>query len=539
MFLNALTIQGMHLTILFMHFKKSTFVISAILFLLPSALIGQERGNTALEVKLSGDYYWGEGFSEDRQYAIELARQSLSQKILVRITSTQNMREGEVDGEYSNEFLSEIQAQSRIELRDLMIDANQRRDGSWEALAYITMEKFEENLKSTAARLLSELNQALRFEESGRHQRAIAIYSEIYLSTLFFPRPIFIDEAAGSSSRQLRSFVRGKIMDWFENIELRPIGVRDRSVGDRVEMYIDLQLQYRNEAVNGLKVALNRPGYGMHDVSNGESSIYFDRPLEEPVSNIQFRLTVDSNIISDSELSENLGELLPQHTLSASVDFSEVITLDFGVNRMTQSRYRFTPILGNLSVFDLEWEMDGDIISQASMFDHTFASFTSPRNITLRINRHSDLYITKRITPEGEFETVSSFKQVIESRPAVEALTARSDVADRDESEFVSTAHSAILREIMTKNTTPELTEYLSNLQQRRILRFGSRNDVTNTAQSYIAIINPQTNRIVAFLTPEQRNERFNLTQQQIIRSNQIQTQFSGHGPIWFQFSRN
>lgn len=522
-----------------MALKISTLAFIVTLFALPCLGIAQTGNNTAMEVKLSDSYYWGEGFSEERQQAIEFARQDFSQRIIVRITSTQNVREEEIDGVYSNEFLSQIEAKSRIELRDLMVKANQRRDGSWEALAYITKEKFEENLQNTADKLRSDLNQALRLEENGRHQRAIALYSEIYLSTLYYPAPIYIDEDVLGSRRQLRSFVRGKIIDWLEAIEVRPVNVRDRSVGNQVEIYIDLQASYLNQPVSDLLISLNRPGYGMHQVRGGETSVYYDRPLEEPHLDLQFRLKPNSRAVADSDLANNLGELLPEYVHTATVDFTDVITFDVAVNRITQNRFRFSPVLENVSVFDIEWLIDGEPVSQVSMFDHTFTSLTAPRQITLRLNRNPRLYVTKEISPQGNVETVSTFRQEFERRRTPETVVVREEIQSRHISDFVSNQHTALLNEIMTKTVVSELTSYMTNLQQRRLLRFGNRTDVTNTTQSYIAIVNPQSNEVVAFLSPEIEDERYNLTSGEILKSNQLQTQFSGYGPVWFQFSRN
>lgn len=517
---------------------KIHWSIFILFFTLPCINVAQIPNSIVMEVKLTDSYYWGEGFSEDRQQAVELARQDLSQKIIVRVTSTQNVREEEIDGIYSNEFLSKVEAKSRIELRDLMIKTNQRRDGSWEALAYLSKEKFEENMRRTAEKLLSDLNQAMRLEENGRFQRAIVIYSEIYLSTLFYPAPIYIDEEVRESRRQLRSFVRTKIIDWLETIEVRPINVRDRSAGNQVEIYIDLKVSYLTQPVNNLLISLNRPGYGMHEVRRGETSVYYDRPLEEPRLDLQFRLKPNPAAIADSDLANNLGELLPEFIHAMTLDFTDVITFDVAVNRVTQNRFRFSPILENVSVFDIEWHIDSEPISQLSMLDHTFTSFTEPRQITLRLNRNPDFYVTKEISPRGDVETVSTFRQGFDrnSWPATKIDT--KEVRRERKTDFVNTQHTALLNEIMAKTAVSDLTSYMANLQQRRLLRFGNRADVTNTAQSYIAIVDPQTNEVVAFLSPELGDERYNLTKGKILKSDELQTQFSGYGPIWFQFSR-
>lgn len=513
--------------------------IFTLLCMLPSISIAQLPNSLAMEVKLSNNYYWGEGFSEDRQQAVELARQDLSQKIIVSITSRQKSKEEEIDGVYSNEFLSEIEAESRIQLRDLMIATNQRRDGSWEALAYITYEKFEENIRINSEKLLSQLEQALRLEESGRFHRAITIYCDIYLSTFYNPEPIYIDNDVHGSRRQLRYFVRTKIIDWLEAIEIVPINVHDRSVGDQVEIYVDLQLSYRNQPVNYLLISLNQSGYGMHEVLDGETSIYYDRLLEKPFLDLQFRLKPNLRAIADSDLSNNLGELLPEYVHTSTIDFTDVIKFDIGVNQITQNRFQFSTITENVAVFDIEWQIDNEPVSQVSQFDHTFTSFTSPKRITLSLNRNPGFYVTKEISPQGKVETITAFRQRFEKRSQPEARIVTAEGYNRDKTEFLNTRHTALLNEIMSKTTVSDLTSYMANLQQRRILRFGSRNAVTNTSQSYVAIVNPQTSEVIAFLTPELDDERYNLTQDEVMKSKNLKTQFSGYGPVWFQFSRN
>ena len=85
---------------------------------------------TELEIKRSGKYYWGDGYSQDRNEAISLARQDLVQKRYVQVRTVTELSEREENFSATSEFSSNVRVESGMELRGLDYIDIERRDGS-------------------------------------------------------------------------------------------------------------------------------------------------------------------------------------------------------------------------------------------------------------------------------------------------------------------------------------------------------------------------------------------------------------------------
>lgn len=56
------------------------------------------------EIKLSGNYYWGQGYGEQREGAINNAKRDLIEKLIVRVESESRFTERDTNEEYSVEL---------------------------------------------------------------------------------------------------------------------------------------------------------------------------------------------------------------------------------------------------------------------------------------------------------------------------------------------------------------------------------------------------------------------------------------------------
>lgn len=514
-----------------MTFRKKV-INSSILVLMLFPFFGNAQidPKKEMEIKLSDNFYWGEGYSDDRQKAVEFARQDLSQKIIVRISSIQSVSELEVGDNLTSDFKSDIRTETRIELRDVMVKTDKRRDGSWMALAYLSRNDFQKNLSETEALILNKLKQAQEAEKMGSWELATNLYGEIYLNTLFFPAPIYMEKQIPGYSKEVRSFSRAKILEWLDNIQVKFIGVKNRTFKDGVEMYINLEVLFNNEKTKNLYMSLNRFGYGKHDVKDGEVSIYFDLAVENPIQIIEFILQPSLSAISDnSSTTAGQNNELPTFIKSIEIDFTTAITFDFSSNQVSQERYKLTPVLENITVFDLEWEIDGVSVSNKPILD---ISLKPSNQVSLRLNRNPQFQVTKKVLPNGNLETVSTFQTISTNLPSIKN---RPIVQEKE--DFVSQSHNALLNKIIAIDTATDLTQYLDTLKRNRLLKFGNRTDVSNTSKSYMAIVNPKANKMIAILSPIIDDQRYNLNTQEIIKVNQIQEKFSGNGPIWFEFT--
>ena len=72
-----------------------------------------------IDIKLSGNYYWGSGYGDTREAAINNAKKDLIEKIIVRVESDATLSENASDDTFSTSYQSNTSTMSRLELRGL------------------------------------------------------------------------------------------------------------------------------------------------------------------------------------------------------------------------------------------------------------------------------------------------------------------------------------------------------------------------------------------------------------------------------------
>lgn len=331
----------------FMHFI-CLFLVSFLFFQTASS---QSRV-TEREIKLSGNYRYGEGFSMDLDIARANARQQLLQSIQVLISTETEVIEEERGVGIISEFRSSVRAQSRLQLEGLHFHEDQRRDGSWWVIAYISNDDFERTIENIRRRMFLKLENAVYFERTGNYNRAIALYYEIFAEAPGLPIQLFTDAEEHGAALEMQQFAREKILEWLNGIDIEVKRVRDLSAARSVELYIDLNLRYKNQPVEYLSVRLNRPGYGLQNVLNGNVELFYDLNPESLLEDITIRLELNPPpmvmIPEDSRIIAERNR--PVRNRIIRVDFSDLIKPDFEIKVLADNHFQFIPQPGILSV---------------------------------------------------------------------------------------------------------------------------------------------------------------------------------------------
>lgn len=484
------------------------------------------------DIKLSGNYYWGEGFGDERETAVNNAKRDLIERLIVRVTSDATLSEQEMGTNYTSNYESSTSTMSRMELRGLNYMApRERPNGSWEALAYVSKKDFMESMDIEAKRLVSALSQAINNEYSGRMDAAIPQYMDIYASTFFFPVPFFTDEEEHGSKTDLRTFLAGKISDWVNSTEVKLVQVRSLSTTQNVELYIDLNLEFNGQPVDHLSVRINRPGYAKQAVRNGSVSVFTDIFPESPTKEYVFELSpiIPENI--DDDKKEILAGILPSRELSQIVDFLPVIELDIEAELITGSTYTFSPVVKNLSVFSVEWKFEESETSSSTNPRHQFKSIENSPSIWLKVNGNDELTVERFINKDGILTNQTPQSKVAFEEETI--VTNTDEVARKFEIPY---RESGYVSRAIRMQDGQKLTQYLNRLKQDDLIYLGRKTDVQNSEYSYVAIIDPTTKKVQAILSPIEGGIRFDITTQDFIEDAKLGEVYRGMGSVWFQF---
>lgn len=488
------------------------------------------------DVKLSGNFHWGEGFSADRQQAIELARQDLVQKIVVTITADQNLQIVDDGVSVNSKFELRSRSLSRMQLRGLDYTVTERRDKSFQVLAYVGKAEFNEGIAELRARIHSQMDQMWAAKRRGDTSQAIQQAFDILVQTYFVPVPILTEDADSGRNVDVQSFLRNELVAWIRAADVVVERVVNRSAPGHTELILVTRVRFGTEPASQMLLQYNRPGYGEHPVRNGSADVFMDVEPERPVQNIELNLLPAIPASFDADMRQLAEQIRPVRVVPVPVDFKGVITVDFSAARLLGNGYRFTATFTNLSVFDLMWDFgNGETSSVASPRVEIADIGPAGRPVTLTVNRSPDLVVRKVLHSDGQL------RAPVESRnlpvvantlaptpaPATNALVAL---------DLVALSHRNQLDPILRIRNAAALTDHLEGLSRQNRVRYGRSVDVGPVERSYVAIVDPTDRSVRAVLTPVLNGVRYELSTNTPVSPESIRERYQGMGSIWFVF---
>jgi hypothetical protein len=486
------------------------------------------------EIKLSGNYYWGQGYGEQREGAINNAKRDLIEKLIVRVESESRFTERDTNEEYSVELQSTTQTSSRIELRGLnYFPAKERRDGTWETIAYLSKSAFNQSINDAEQRFLSALSYALEDERTDNMNAAIPVYMDLLASTYFYPVSFYTAPDVNGEQFELRSFLVRKLNNWINTIEWEVTAIRNLSSDSHTEFYFDLFFTYKNEPVSNLLLSLNKPGYPVHNIQRGLTSVFYDYKPDELVERFQANLNPEIYPVIEEEKQELLSEILPQRAIVLEVDFSDIINIDIELDNSNEDTWIAYPEVKNLSVFDVQWTFKDEFYSTNTLtINPSILNTDTPVQLTL--NASEALSIQRIITPSGKLVMPSEAISTNSSSNENELLILQS----QDVIFEIPSDKNQYLEQILKFKNGTRLTQYLNRLKSRGVIKqVGNKASMPNSELSYIAIIEPRNRKVEVVLSPVVEGYRTDLNNEKTVANATLSETYAGMGSIWFQFN--
>jgi hypothetical protein len=516
--------------------KLKLFISLTLLIFINTAAYAQVSKH---DVLLSGDYMFGQAYGETRAEAINNARVSLIEKLVVTVSNEAELEVRDEGDVYESQFLSRTQTLSRMRLRGLDVITEERRDQSWEAIAFISNEDYRKSMDSARERLIRLLQTAEEARNTSAAPQALQDYAEVMVERSFFPLPIYADEAVSNATgNDIADFAARRIERMLSDIEIEITEIE--SYTDPVELVLELRLTHPTEdgpvPVQDTEIRFDLSGYGFMPVKGGFVELSLDVLPERTKATYTLELRPFFNPPDDS-YAAIAASTLPRVTRRLEIDFTPYIDLDFSARQIGTGGFLFQAFIQNLAVSNVKWDFGDGLHSNRLNPRQAFTpeQMEEPRLITLEINGRENLRVIKELHPDGSLKAPDFSNQESEEETRVDAaIIPDSGAASTVEAFTVPSGHQQLVDGLIRAQRWEQARQLLSGYKlEAERLQFGNRDAVgtENTALSYMLIVEPETMRIEAVLSPELDGSRQNLRSGSVVGD--IREQYRGHAPVW------
>lgn len=465
------------------------------------------------EVKTSGAYYVGEAQGRNLETVREEALLRLTADIQDEMSVAVSLACGESDEAYPYLRLQGVRY------------LEQRRKKNHRVVAFIAKEDFQD---ATADKVQCEVKDA-ELREQVRDPAAYLAYYKAYLRTFYSPVPIvYKSPLFNDSVCNIRSLLERRIRFFLANLALHagPLTV-DPLLPD--VLTVPVQASYSGLPVGNIVLELNTPdGAPMRVVEGHTALTLYGQPSERRRTfPVQLRLYLgEDNAPPDLVAFHRQVPLI--ETRQLEIDFSNVIMLDFHIEREGDRTLVFSPVIEGLSAAVIAWDFGDGTTSSDFRARHRYAQ-DGLYTVTLTVNDSKTLQVTKKTRADGTIEAPT--QRVVSMAPGPSPVpVSETPAPPRLESLDTETPEtiSALLRSANAQTLLRELNRY--KIDGR--LSLGNKSDFVQPARCYVFMIDPKAQQVVAILTPG-TSTRTDLLSGKGVTS--LATTYAGMQGIWVQ----
>ncbi|MFH2032397.1 MAG: PKD domain-containing protein [Bacteroidota bacterium] len=458
------------------------------------------------DIKLSGDYFYGEGVSDSQHTAKSSARDDLVSKISVTVKSKTELYQEENDFGLQSDYNKSSKIFSILKLKGLQY-LEKFRNGKYQVIAYLSKEDYNRTMKEIADDVRDILTIAENMERDDGAASAISFFYKAYLKTILSPNPInFKSQLSNSEYNNVKTFLETKIQTFQKKIDYKINALKvDPAAQDLIT--IDLQADFRYKPVENIEVRLNLPGNPAMQIKSGKASLFlYEQPSE---------LLKDFEIISQIYFNEN-SELMELHKefpvevrQTVQIDFTPIVKIDFTVKKNEQGMLEFIHKVNNLSVSRLEWEMGDNTFSNDQKVLHQYRK-DGLYEVTLTVNGLKELKVKKQIDQDG----------VIHGEKASYLLSTE-----------VKKYSNEITDWLIKAKGYQNVLKYLSDLKTTGKIVVGRKDNFINPEICYVVLFNKESDMVESVISPQVENYRIDLSLSE--RLEDYRKKYIGKTEIW------
>ena len=484
--------------------------------------------NNEKEIKLSGEYIWAEYPALDRQKAIDGARREVTQKISTTIfsRSTQNIRES--SGRVQDDYRASTSAVSMLTLQGLDFLPRQKRDGSYDVLAYISKADLEASFNEEKRRQLESWRSLRRKKGIAKvdHESVGEVYKN-YIETYLYPYAIY---GALNDNDNIRDSVNIAIryeellVSYLSEIEVAVDDIKATRVDDEIFLDVSLTLKTNEPITNYVQIRPDFTDYPFQNVRDGKVNFMLDRLP----SSIEFDLPMELRVFND-DLNEGLLQLAtdvsPKRVLQQSIDVSKIVDVGITVQKISQTGYSFFPRLQALNVESLSWALNGEEVSTQPTYSLLVSEVSEGDKLSLIVNDNQTLSQNLQYSNGQWLEPIQQ-RDIIAS-----ANTPEKEPTTTEPLESLRFDAAPIIDDLKTIRNGVLLVNRLNQLSSRGLIQFGNQRNVPSQKASYIVIINPNSRSVEDILSPETNQARIGLLSETSFSD--YKSKYRGYGSIF------
>jgi hypothetical protein len=431
-------------------------------------------GQTEQEIKLSGYYYWGEGEHEVEENARSAAIQDMLFKIQVTVHSELTTVTEESDQGIRDDARSVVQAHTSMRLKGLNFYTTTRR-GRYRVIAYIAKSDYARGIDLMAAEIAADAAGAELDEQQSGLPTAIMTYYLTYLKTFQCPKAIHFITQNGMQYDNLQIFLKNRIESYLSALDIR---TGDVTIDASIPMItIPVHVRYQGKPLSRLTARLDHPDGADMPIVDGKTRFYLytlpSRIKEE--YQIFTAIHLDPKTTPEDLLAMHLSFPLT-YPKKISLDFTQIIKLDFNVYRQASGAMLFNPVYKNISISALSWDFgDGESSTDQKPL-HRYEE-EKEHIVSLTFNNNPALRIMKTLSPDGKTTPYASSQP--EPQPKIS---------------------SPVLKDLSLSRTYEELSRKLILYKKKHQLMYGKESTFLKPENCYIFVVNPQTKEVIALL---------------------------------------
>lgn len=425
------------------------------------------------------DFFMGEATGTETAKVKMEARKELILSIQNILSVESSSSTSETERGISSSMNQKINSWSWVKISGISFSTFDLADGKIKVVAYLSKADYRKSMDDLAAELTTAFQVASEREKTSGLPSVIPDYYLIYLKSWYSPEPVHFGEI-----RDLKSFLSGKIKGFLKDVIISQ-GTLSVDGNEDPSVSIPLQFSWNRQPVNGLTFREELEAGTPRLVTDGKSLLVSHAFPSDLRKTLKLRLApqFDSQI-STADL-EEIHSLFPiEEIRTVTLDFSDLISVDFSVASSGNDILTFKPIVKNLSISSLEWDFGDGTKSYEQSPRQIYLDKEKTYNVKLTVNRNKSFSIEKKISADGKWLAGSPAKLPVSSVNPVPKS-------------------SEDLKSSLFKETQADLLlSRFQDLKSAGRLSFGSKKDFLFPEKCWVVVYHPQTKEISAWLEP-------------------------------------
>jgi hypothetical protein len=522
-------VKGNFLNCITTNLMFKSILATAIMILFISNIMAQVSEG---EIKLSQEYYWGEGTAESVEEARAMARKDMATRIITTIRADTRLISSEIDGKFTQSYVQNIQSESNLQIRGLGYMDIPRRNNV-RSIAYIKIVDYYKQVNEQTDKVRASVRNARSIEIEQGLDKALPEYLSAWFNARFIPSNVFV--ALEQDSLDLNSLVRQKVRSWVDGINLKATIVDGGLINDTdVAINVQVQASYLGNPVDAAEIRWAESGYGFHKFLDGEASVFYDKLPSR--TNERKRVLIAPSLSNLADTDPELKNTLAVEK-SLDINFRTIVGVEIEILNNLETSLNLSALVSNLSVSRIEWFIGSTSIGVTQNITIPKSRLLS-QPLSLVINRDTDLTV-RRSWRNNQFVEISNTTESSTAQPLISSGI-RELSTETITSNFFELEKEPLAKELVQIVEYQVLMNWLRSQSRVGNINFGAvgqQDTVTNYPGSYIVLVNPVRQSIVGVLSKEKDSYREIYGLNKRINDPAVEFQGQGVGSIWVQIN--